>query len=158
MPASIAPLYCGYEGGEKSSWIPHDSSSSRNAREMKAEPLSHLSTSGAGFQRKSARVTERAVAGVSSKHGSAISCWPLARSRTQTSRGYSPSIFREIGDRRGEGNSLGNLGNAYAALGETRRAIEHYQQSLAIGREISDPRIIDACEKGLRQCRGGGAG
>ena len=30
---------------------------------------------------------------------------------------------RGIGDRRGEANALGNLGNAYADLGETRREI-----------------------------------
>ena len=38
------------------------------------------------------------------------------------------AIAREIGDRRGEGNALGNLGNAYRALGDTRRAIEFYEQ------------------------------
>ena len=49
-------------------------------------------------------------------------------------------IAREIGDRRGEGNALGNLGLAYAALGETRRAIELYEQQLVIAREIGDRR------------------
>ena len=33
------------------------------------------------------------------------------------------------GDRRGEGNALGNLGSAYYALGEARRAIEFYEQA-----------------------------
>jgi len=47
-------------------------------------------------------------------------------------------IAREIGDRRGEGNALGNLGNAYAALGETKRAIEFYEQRLKIAQEIGD--------------------
>lgn len=65
-------------------------------------------------------------------------------------------ISRETGDRRGEGQDLGNLGNAYAALGEPRRAIEYYEQALAIGREVEDPRIITACENGLRCCRGEG--
>jgi tetratricopeptide (TPR) repeat protein len=50
------------------------------------------------------------------------------------------AIAREIGDRRGEGNALGNLGNAYADLGETRRAIEFYEQQLVIVREIGDRR------------------
>ena len=89
------------------------------------------------------------------------------------------AIAREIGDRRGEGSWLGNLGNAYAAWGrraapssatsrrwpspgrsataaargcgwatwgslrrpgETRRAIEFYEQALAIAREIGDRR------------------
>jgi tetratricopeptide (TPR) repeat protein len=45
---------------------------------------------------------------------------------------------QEIGDRRGEGAALGNLGTAYANVGETRRAIEHHEQYLAIAREIGD--------------------
>jgi tetratricopeptide (TPR) repeat protein len=49
-------------------------------------------------------------------------------------------LHREIGDRRGEGNDLGNLGNAYAALGDARKAIEFYEQALAIAREIGDRR------------------
>jgi tetratricopeptide (TPR) repeat protein len=40
--------------------------------------------------------------------------------------------------RRGEGNHLGHLGLAYAALGEPRRAIEYYEQALTIAREIGD--------------------
>jgi tetratricopeptide (TPR) repeat protein len=39
-----------------------------------------------------------------------------------------------------QGNHLGNLGNAYAALGQVERAISHYQQALAISREIGDRR------------------
>jgi len=39
-----------------------------------------------------------------------------------------------------EGIHLRNLGNAYADLGETRRAIEFYEQRLAIAREIGDRR------------------
>jgi len=50
------------------------------------------------------------------------------------------AIFREIGDRRGEGNDLGNLGNAYAALGEVRRAVGYYEQALEIDREVGDRR------------------
>ncbi len=48
--------------------------------------------------------------------------------------------LREIGDRRGEGNALGNLGLAYAALGQAERAIGFYEQGLAIAREIGDRR------------------
>jgi tetratricopeptide (TPR) repeat protein len=33
---------------------------------------------------------------------------------------------------------LGNLGNAYAALGDARKAIEFYEKQLAIAREIGD--------------------
>jgi len=43
-------------------------------------------------------------------------------------------------DRRAEGHHLGNLGGAYAALGEPRRAMEHYEQCLTVVREISDRR------------------
>lgn len=46
----------------------------------------------------------------------------------------------QLKDRAAEGNHLGNLGNAYVALGEMRRAIEFYEQRLVIGREIGDPR------------------
>ncbi|MFB2877664.1 CHAT domain-containing protein, partial [Floridanema aerugineum] len=48
------------------------------------------------------------------------------------------AIYREIGDRNGEGQSLGNLGLAYYSLGDYRKAIEYQQQSLAIAREIGD--------------------
>ena len=49
-------------------------------------------------------------------------------------------IAREIGDRRGEGNSLGNLGLAHGDLGDARQAIEYYEQQLVIAREIGDRR------------------
>ncbi len=38
------------------------------------------------------------------------------------------------------GAALGNLGNAYANLGEVPKAIERYQQQLQIAREIGDRR------------------
>ena len=47
---------------------------------------------------------------------------------------------RQVGDRRHEGAALGNLGLAYANLGETRRAIEFCEKHLAITREIGDRR------------------
>ncbi|MEM9541373.1 MAG: CHAT domain-containing tetratricopeptide repeat protein, partial [Cyanobacteria bacterium P01_E01_bin.42] len=47
-------------------------------------------------------------------------------------------IVREIGNRSGEGKSLGNLGNVYQSLGEYHRAIDYYEQSLVIAREIGD--------------------
>jgi tetratricopeptide (TPR) repeat protein len=50
------------------------------------------------------------------------------------------AIAREIGDRRGECNALGNLGNASKDLGDARKAIEYYEQALAIAREIGDKR------------------
>ncbi len=47
-------------------------------------------------------------------------------------------ISREIGDRLGEGNSLGNLGNIYGYLAQYEKAIQYHQQSLPIFKEIGD--------------------
>jgi tetratricopeptide (TPR) repeat protein len=47
---------------------------------------------------------------------------------------------RRLQDRAGEGTALGNLGTAYADLGETHRAIPFHEQYLAIAREIGDRR------------------
>jgi tetratricopeptide (TPR) repeat protein len=49
-------------------------------------------------------------------------------------------IYREIGDRQGEGSTLGNLGLTYVALSEQRRAIESFEQHLAIANEVGDRR------------------
>jgi len=54
-------------------------------------------------------------------------------------------IAREIGDRRGEGVGLGNLGTEYYILGETKKAIEYYEQGLKITREIGDIRNEGVC-------------
>jgi CHAT domain-containing protein len=48
------------------------------------------------------------------------------------------TIYREIKDRLGEEQALGNLGLAYFSLGGYAKAIDYYQQSLAIAREIQD--------------------
>ena len=45
---------------------------------------------------------------------------------------------RALHNRRREGAALGNLGLAYVALGETRKAIQFYQQALIIAREVGD--------------------
>jgi CHAT domain-containing protein/tetratricopeptide (TPR) repeat protein len=50
----------------------------------------------------------------------------------------SLAIAREIKDRRGEGNALGNLGIAYRNLGKYDKVIEFQLQRLAIAREIKD--------------------
>jgi len=44
----------------------------------------------------------------------------------------------EIGDRRGEGQVYGNLGNAYDSLGDYPKAIEYHGQHLKIAVEIGD--------------------
>ncbi|NER04791.1 MAG: tetratricopeptide repeat protein, partial [Okeania sp. SIO3C4] len=54
----------------------------------------------------------------------------------------SVAVFRKIGDRQGEAQSLNNLGSAYSSLGEYEKAIEVHQQSLAIGKKIEDPQKI----------------
>jgi tetratricopeptide (TPR) repeat protein len=50
------------------------------------------------------------------------------------------AISREIGDRRGEDNSLGNLGSTHLQLGDYPKAIECQTAALAISREIGDRR------------------
>ena len=47
-------------------------------------------------------------------------------------------IAIEIGDRCGEGQDYGNLGNAYWSLGDYRKAIEYQEQYLKIAIEIGD--------------------
>ena len=47
---------------------------------------------------------------------------------------------RKLGNKGHEGAGLGNLGVAYGALGETRRAIEYLEQGLAIARETDTRR------------------
>jgi hypothetical protein len=50
------------------------------------------------------------------------------------------AIAREIGDRRGEGNSLGSLlGNAYRDLDDTTHACQCLSQALTIFEEIKSP-------------------
>ncbi|MGB1253012.1 MAG: NB-ARC domain-containing protein, partial [Candidatus Promineifilaceae bacterium] len=51
---------------------------------------------------------------------------------------HARQACQEIGDRRGEGAHVGNLGSAYRNLGEVERAIEHYEEALKISREIGD--------------------
>ncbi len=50
------------------------------------------------------------------------------------------SAARLLKDRREEGNALGNIGLAHAALGDARKAIEFYEQQLVITREIGNRR------------------
>ena len=42
------------------------------------------------------------------------------------------AIFREIGDRKGEGMATGNLGSVFQALGRYEEAREHHERGLAI--------------------------
>jgi tetratricopeptide (TPR) repeat protein len=63
-------------------------------------------------------------------------------------------IVREIGDQRGEGAALGNLGNAHAGLGDRKKAKLCLEQALAIGRQVEDPEIIHKCEESLKASEG----
>jgi tetratricopeptide (TPR) repeat protein len=54
--------------------------------------------------------------------------------------GHALAAAQQLGQRQNEGAILGNLGLAYAALGDARRAIEYYEQALVISREIGDRR------------------
>jgi tetratricopeptide (TPR) repeat protein len=47
---------------------------------------------------------------------------------------------RRRNDRNAEGARLGNMGNAYSALGDARQAITYHEQHLAIAREMGDRR------------------
>jgi len=49
------------------------------------------------------------------------------------------AIQEEIGDRRGKGYQPGNLGLAYAHLGQVEKAREYLKATLAIAAEIKDP-------------------
>lgn len=49
-------------------------------------------------------------------------------------------MARETGDRLGEGNALGGLGNAYANLGRDEQAIECYEECLLLLYDLSDGR------------------
>jgi tetratricopeptide (TPR) repeat protein len=49
-------------------------------------------------------------------------------------------VARIFKDRNMEGVHLGNLGNAYADLGDAKKAIEYYEKHLVIAREIGDRR------------------
>ncbi|RMX38956.1 hypothetical protein pdam_00025625, partial [Pocillopora damicornis] len=43
-----------------------------------------------------------------------------------------------IGDKHGEGDAYGNLGNAYFSLGDFKKALEYNNQHLKIAKEIGD--------------------
>lgn len=47
-------------------------------------------------------------------------------------------LARELNDRQGEGNALGNLGNIYYSMRDYQRALRLLEQQLAITREIDD--------------------
>ncbi|NJR63588.1 MAG: CHAT domain-containing protein [Cyanobacteria bacterium CRU_2_1] len=48
------------------------------------------------------------------------------------------ALYREMGDRAGEGVSLNGIGFVYDSLGQYPQALEYYQQALTIAQEIGD--------------------
>ena len=50
-------------------------------------------------------------------------------------------IDREIGNRVGESNVLGNIGNFYQTNGDTNKSLEHYEQALEISNDIGQNKI-----------------
>ncbi len=49
-----------------------------------------------------------------------------------------PGIFRALGDRHGEAQTLGNLGSVYLQQGRWEEAIRCYEESLRIKRALGD--------------------
>jgi len=47
-------------------------------------------------------------------------------------------LKRAVGDRRGEANTLNNLGSVYNSLGEKQKALEYYNQALLLKRAVGD--------------------
>ncbi|MBE9097880.1 CHAT domain-containing protein [Vacuolonema iberomarrocanum] len=47
-------------------------------------------------------------------------------------------IFREIGERPGEGGILNNIGEVYRSIGQYEQALEFYEQALVIATEVDD--------------------
>ena len=64
------------------------------------------------------------------------------------------AVAREIGDRRGEGNSLWNMSLTFDLLGERAEAIVHAKAALTIREKIEDPNA----EKTRRQLEQWGSG
>jgi CHAT domain-containing protein/uncharacterized protein HemY len=64
---------------------------------------------------------------MSSQYREALDLWQTAL-----------EIYRGLGDRKGEANSLSGLGAAYNNLEDYQQAINFYQQSLAIRRDLGD--------------------
>ena len=51
------------------------------------------------------------------------------------------AIHKQVGNPRGEGETLNNIGSAYNNLGEYPKALEYYEQALAIHKQVGDFRI-----------------
>jgi hypothetical protein len=74
----------------------------------------------------------------------------LVSIRASASAGWSEPLRRHgrsaIGARSSEGDALGDLANAYADIGETRRAIQYLGEALVNLEEIERPHRGGACD------------
>jgi hypothetical protein len=52
--------------------------------------------------------------------------------------GNCGTLYRETGDRHGEGQTLNNLGNAYQAMRQSARAVECWREAAAAMRDAGD--------------------
>ena len=59
------------------------------------------------------------------------------------------SIFRKVGNVKGEGQTLGNLGTVYRGWGQYPKAVEYYEKSLQIFKKIGDVKAEGATLLGL---------
>ena len=59
-------------------------------------------------------------------------------------------ITQQIGDRQGEANSYGNLGNVYGYLGKYEKAEEYQKKALRINQEIKDRKAEATCYGNLQ--------
>ena len=66
--------------------------------------------------------------------------WQKALEKARELHEQALAIAKEIGDRRGEGAALCNIGSIHHSLGDDIKALELYEQHLAIAREIGDQR------------------
>jgi tetratricopeptide (TPR) repeat protein len=62
------------------------------------------------------------------------------KKRAQESYEESLRLYREMGDRGGEGSVLNNLGWVYDGLGKNKEALQYYKDALGIHREVGDRR------------------
>ena len=64
----------------------------------------------------------------------------LSHGHGSTSPGYVKKVIDVCnqGDKYGEGNNYGNLGNAYCSLSDLKKAIEYCNLHLKISKEVGD--------------------
>ncbi|CAH3165976.1 unnamed protein product [Pocillopora meandrina] len=66
-----------------------------------------------------------------------ITVWVISK-KSHRYHNLHLKIAKEVGDKHGEGNAYGNLGNAYDRLGDFKKAIEYHNLHLKIAKEVGD--------------------